>query len=77
MIAADHDGRVELAVSYHLIERKAETMPLAEPDPADARRQALELDTRAGHVQPAMQMWIVGNQFFHFRVGALDVARIA
>jgi hypothetical protein len=40
-------------------------MPLPETDPADARRQALEADALARHVEPAMQVRIVGNQLLH------------
>ena len=46
MIAPDHDRRLQLALRHHLVEREAEAMAVAEPDPADARRQALELDAR-------------------------------
>ena len=37
-------------------------MPVAEAHPADARGQALELDALARHVEPAMQVRIVGQQ---------------
>src|SRR3546814_18708884 len=62
IIAADHDRRLQLAAAYHFVERQAEAMAVAEADPADARRQALKGDALAGHVEPAVQVRVVGNQ---------------
>jgi hypothetical protein len=39
---------------------------IAEADPADPRRQALELNTILGQVEPAMQVRIVGMSSFTF-----------
>ena len=50
---------------------------LAEADPADARRQALERDALARHVEPVVQVRVVGDQLLHLGVGAVDVLRIA
>src|SRR3546814_8643811 len=77
MVAADHDRAFQLAAFYHLVEGEAEPVALAEADPADARRQALELDARARHVEPGMQMRIVGDQLLHLGVGLVDVLRVA
>src|ERR1700751_4004775 len=55
MIAADDDRRLELTASHHLVERESEAVPVTEPHPADTRRQALELDALARHVEPMMQ----------------------
>ena len=44
MVAADHDRRLEFAIRHHLVEGKPDAMAIAETDPANARRQALELD---------------------------------
>ena len=52
-------------------------MPLAQADPADARRQALEGDALAGHVEPAVQVRVVREQLLHLRVGLADVLRVA
>src|SRR5258706_13350612 len=76
VVAADHDGSTELAPGHHLIEGQAEAMPVAQADPADARRQPLELDALGGHVEPVVQMWIVGNELTHFLVSAKDILRI-
>ncbi|EEF93719.1 hypothetical protein CATMIT_01647, partial [Catenibacterium mitsuokai DSM 15897] len=77
MIAADHHRRLELAVAHHLVERQAELVAQAQADPADARRQALEADALLGHVQPAVQMRIVGDDLLDLGVGLVDVFRIA
>ena len=52
-------------------------MAVAQPDPADARRQALELDALPGHVEPVVQMRVVRHQLLHLGVGAVDVLGIA
>ena len=59
MVAADDDRRLQLAVRDHLVEGEAEPVAVAEADPADARRQALEGDALARHVEPVVQMRVV------------------
>src|SRR3546814_13905817 len=56
---------------------EAEPGAVAEPDPADARGQPLELDLLARHVEPAVEMRIVGQQLLHLGVGAIDVLGVA
>ncbi len=77
MIAADHDRRLQLAVTHHFVEGKAEAVTLAEAYPADARRQALERDPFARHVEPVMQVVVIGDEFLHLGIGLVDVLRIA
>ncbi len=78
MIAADDDGGFQLAARrHHVVEHHAGAVAVAEPDPADARRQALERDALARHVEPAMQVPVLGEQPLHRRVGLVDVFRIA
>ena len=50
---------------------------VAEPDPADARRQALKGDALARHVEPVVQVRVVGDQLLHLGVGLVDVLGIA
>jgi hypothetical protein len=50
---------------------------IAEPDPADPRRQALEVDALARHVEPVVEMRVVGQQFLHLGVGLRDILGIA
>ena len=52
-------------------------MPVAQADPADARGQALKLDALARHVEPAVQVRVVGEQLLHLGVGLVDVLGIA
>src|SRR5229473_2850413 len=52
-------------------------MALSQTDPADARRQSLEMNLRARHIEPVMQMRIVRDQLFDLRVGLVDVFGIA
>src|SRR4030095_1401147 len=73
MVAADHDRRFQLATSHHLVEREAGAMALSQSQPADARRQSLEGDPLARHVEPAMYVRILGKQFFDLAVGPIDV----
>src|SRR5438045_716640 len=76
MIAPDYDRRLDLAARDHLVERKPEPMAVAEPDPADARRQALKLDARLRHVEPLMQVRVVRHQLLDARIGAKDIFRV-
>ena len=59
------------------VEREPEPVPVAEPDPADARRQALETDARARHVEPVVQMPVVRHQLLDLGVGPENVLGIA
>ena len=77
MVAADDDRRRYFAAPHHLVEGEAETVALAETDPADARRQSLEGDALARHVEPAMEVRVVWDQLLHALVGAVNVLGIA
>ena len=76
MIATDHDRSLQFATAHHFVEGQAELVALAETDPADACRQALEADALARHVEPVVQVLIVGDQFLDLRIGLVDVLRI-
>ena len=77
MVAADDDGRAQLTRTHHLVERQAELGALAQTDPADTCRQPLERDALAGHVQPAVQVGVVRDQFLDLGVGLVDVLGVA
>ena len=77
MIAADHNRRLELAPAHHLVEGKTEPMAITEADPANTRRQPLELDLLARHVEPVVQVGVIWQQLLHLGVGAIDILRIA
>jgi hypothetical protein len=74
---ADDDRRLELARRHHLVEGQAQAVAIAQPDPADARRQALEFDALSRHVEPVVEMVVVRHQLLHLGIGAIDVLRIA
>ena len=77
VIPADHDRGFELTRLDHGVEGQPGAVPLAQADPANARRQALEGDALGRHVQPAVQVGILGEQFFHLGVGLVNVLRVA
>src|SRR5437764_11013043 len=77
MVAADHDRRLHLALPYHLVEGEADPRPLAESEPADPCRQALELDLLPRHVEPVVEMAVAGDQRLDLGVGAIDVLGLA
>src|SRR3954451_6530177 len=51
-------------------------MALAHADPADARREYLNRNPLARHVEPAMEVRIVRDQLLHALVRAVDVLGI-
>ncbi len=73
MIPSDHDGRLQLALAHHLVEGQARHVALAQAQPADARGQALEGDALARHVEPAVHVRVVREQFLDLGVGLVDV----
>ncbi len=73
MVTTDHDRCRQLAAAYHFVERQAQLGAQAQTNPADTCRQTLEADALAGHVQPAVQMGVVGDQFLDLRVGLVDI----
>ncbi len=62
---------------HHLVEGEPRLVPIAEADPADARRQPLEGDALARHVEPLVQVGVLREQLLHLRVGGVDVLRVA
>ena len=77
MITANDDWRFEFPTGHHLIERKARAVTITQPDPRDTCGQALKGDPLARHVEPVVQMRVLGKQFFHFLVGFIDILGIA
>ena len=70
-------GAFSSPAAHHLVEGQAGAVALAQAEPADARRQALERDALARHVEPAVQVRVVGEQLLHLGVGLADVFRVA
>ena len=77
VIPANDDRRGDFAAAHHFVKRQTEFLPPLQTDPADTRRQSLEADALARHIQPVVQMLIIFNDLFHFRVGFVDILRIA
>src|SRR5271155_4375897 len=77
MIAADHDGRFQLAFGYQIIQREAKLVALAIAEPADSCRISLEADALLRQLDPARQHFIVREHFEHELIGAMDVRRFA
>src|SRR6185437_9374805 len=77
VVAADHDGRLELAARDHVVEGLPDARAIAHADPADARGKPLEADAAARHVEPVVEMRVVGDELLHLRVGLVDVLRVA
>ncbi len=76
MVATDHDRGLEFAAGDHLVELEAGAVPVAEADPADARRKPLERDALLRHVEPAVQALVLGEQLLHRLVGLVDIFRV-
>src|SRR5437016_3582678 len=77
MVPANDDGRLQLAAADHVVELQAHLDALAVAEPADARRQALELYLLARQANPARQRFVAGKGGEHGLIGAIDVLRIA
>ena len=70
-------GALQLPARHHLVEGQPQAMAVTQSHPADARRQALELDALARHVEPVVQVRVVRQQLVHLGIGAVDVLRVA
>ena len=77
MVAADYDGGGYFAGTHHFVKRQTELGAQTQAHPADARGQTLEANAFARHVEPAVQGGIVGDQFFYFGIGFVDVFGVA
>ncbi len=77
MVTTDNDRRFQLAAGDHLIEAQTGLHPFSVAQPADARRQSLELNLLARHFNPAKQVLIVREEFGDGFVCAVYILRIA
>ena len=73
VVAADHDGRLDLAFLDELVEQQAGLGAFAVAEPADAGREALELDPLGGGVEPAVQVLVLREEFLDGLVRDGDV----
>src|SRR5262245_1348292 len=76
MVTTNDDGGAQLAILDHFVESEAQTVAVAKAHPADARRQTLEGNALARHIEPVVQVVVVGHQLLHLRVGTIDVLRV-
>ena len=77
VVAADHDGRLDLAFLDELVEQQAGLGAFAVAEPADAGRQAFELDPFGGGVEPAVQVLVLREELLDGLVRDRDVLRVA
>jgi hypothetical protein len=70
-------GRAQLAAGHHLVEAQAGAVALAVAQPADARRQPLELHVLARQGDPARDVLLVAEELEDRVVGGMDVGRVA
>ena len=77
MVAANHQGRVYLALVDQPVEFEPRFGALAILQPADSRGHALELYFVLGFVDPAVQRFLFRKQFKQGIVGSLDICRVA
>src|SRR5581483_12304589 len=77
MIAANDDRGRNLAFGHEIIHSDAELCAIALPEPANSRRQTLELNALSRQGEPTLEMRILWKQLQRQRIGAIDVFGIA
>src|SRR2546425_10393832 len=73
MIAPYHNGSLHNALAHQLVECQPHFVALAVAQPADTRRQPLEMDFLAGQRDPTFQRRILREEFENSLVGAIDI----
>ncbi len=76
VVAAEHDRGLHVAPGDQLVEPDPGQVPLAVAEPADPRRQTLEVDLLLGHPDPPGQRLVIGEQVEDGGVGGGDVGRV-
>ena len=77
MVATNHDGGAQFTAFNHLVKGQTGAVALTQADPANARWQALKGNALGRHVQPAVQLRVLGKQLLHLGVGLADIFRVA
>src|SRR5690606_9865370 len=77
VVAADHDGRLQLAPAHHVVEEQSRPVALAVAEPADARRQPLEREALHALGEPAAQALVLGEELEERPVRPPDVLGVA
>src|SRR5690349_7535744 len=76
MVASDHDRRLDLARPYELIDREPRLRAIAETQPADPCRQALECNSVRGQLEPALENAVLRKEPPQHVVDRRDVRRV-
>src|SRR5262249_34100318 len=77
VVAADHDGRLNLAFFHQIVHGQAELGTFAISKPADPCWQSLELDAFPRQVDPAIQDAVLREELQHQVVSNGDIGRVA
>ena len=77
MVAADDDGRSDLAAADEVVDRLAELRTLAVAQPAHASGEPLERNPLLGEADPTYERLVVREELPHEPVRAPDVCRLA
>ena len=77
MIPSDDNRRRQFAAADHLVKGQPEPGALAVPQPAHARRQALERDALTGEADPAPQTLVLRKEALNEPVGLADILGVA
>src|SRR6185437_13077482 len=77
MVASDRNRRADLTRCNEVVQRNAEARTITLAQPADPRRQPLEVNPLARELDPAREMLVVRKQVEHQPVGARNVSWIA
>src|SRR5229473_5320815 len=77
MIASNDNRRLDLPTPHIVVYCQTKFGPLAVSQPANARRQALEMNSLLGQFHPARQNRVVRKHFQCQTIGGVDVVRRA
>src|SRR6266850_188948 len=77
MIAADGNGRLQLATPDQVVDRFAHLGAFAVTEPANAGWQTLKLHPVARQAQPAIQGLVIGKKFQREVVRLSNIIRVA
>ena len=77
MVSPDHDRCLDATRADELVDREPRLGTVSQPEPADTRRKALELNSLGSHLEPALQQLILREQVLERLVDHGDVARLA
>src|SRR6185503_10052102 len=77
MIASNHDWRVDLTALHQIVHGNSKLGPFTIAEPANARRQTLEMDSLFGQFHPALESFVFWKEFEGELISPRDVGRLA